>query len=94
MGRVGAVQLMEWSQVIPIIATLFGALVSILLGMAIAKLTGIETHLERLNGKVFDHITKQGIHESAVGRIDEQIKNLLQTVTVAHERIDRVEEKT
>ena len=80
--------MMEWAQVIPIIATLFGALVSMLLGIAIAKLNGIDAHLEKLNGTVFHHLTKDGIHESAVARIDERIANLLKAVEVAHHRID------
>ena len=86
--------MMGWAEAIPLVATIFGALVSGMLGLAIAKLTGIERHLEQLNGKVFAHLTQPDIHTAGFSRIDEQIKNLLRTVTVAHERIDRVKSES
>ena len=80
--------MMEWSQVIPIIATLFGALVSVLLGLAIGKLNTIERNQEKQNSKLFSHLTKPDIHEAAVARIDERIAGLLKTIEIAHVRLD------
>ena len=88
-----ALLMVEWSQVIPLVATLFGALVSMLLGLVIAKLNGIETHLSKLNGTVFEHVTKPSIHESAVARIDERLSSLLKVCEVAHDRIDKMQQR-
>ena len=82
----------QMAVVMPVIASAIGTLLAIMIGMALSKLNGIEAHLEQLNGKVYAHITQNGIHEAAVAKIDEQIRNLLQTVKIAHERVDRVEE--
>ena len=82
--------MMEWAQVIPLVAVVFGALVSTLLGVAITKLSSIETKQEAQNSKLFSHLTQSGIHESAVARIDERIAGLLKVVEVAHERIDSI----
>ena len=69
------------SEVMPIIATCFGVLATLLAGMVLAKVNGIETHLEILNGKVF-------AHESSIARNDEQAKSAAQVGRAAHERID------
>ena len=86
--------MMEWSQVMPLIATLFGALVAGLLGMVLSGQNEIKAYLSKLNGTVFEHITKTGIHETAVVRIDERIASLLKVSEAAHARLDRVEART
>ena len=65
-----------------------------LMGMAVAKLTGVENHLAKMNGRLTDHIENKDLHYAAMARTDEQIKSLAQTVKVAHERIDRVESRS
>ena len=69
------------SEVMPIIATCFGVLATLLAGMVLAKVNGIESHLERLNGKVYEH-------ESAIARNEEQAKSAAQVGRAAHERLD------
>ena len=82
---------MEWApMVFSIVGSLFGITATALMGMAVSKLNGVHHHLEQLNGRVFAHLTANGIHESAVAKIDEQIKNLLHAVQIAHERIDSI----
>lgn len=81
-----------WSSIVPIIATMMGALVSILLGIVISGQSEIKNHLKMMNSKLFTHITQNGIHESAVARIDEQLKALTNITKIAHERLDRMEQ--
>ena len=85
---------LTWASFFPILATLFGVLASTLMGMAIAKLGGIDQHLARMNGRIAEHIENKDLHYAAQAKTDEQVRNLLQTVKVAHERIDRIEAKT
>lgn len=61
-----------------------------LMGMAVAKLTSVERHLEKMNGRLTDHLENKDLHYAALARTDEQLKSMLQAVKVAHERIDRV----
>lgn len=82
-----------WSAVFPMAATLFGVLASALMGMAVARLNGIEKHLGEMNGKLFSHLTDPHIHDAGFAKTSEQITNLLQTVQVAHQRIDRIKEE-
>lgn len=82
-----------WSMIFPIVATLFGVLASALMGMAVSRLNGIEKHLGDMNGKLFVHLTSADVHEAGMVRVHEQITSLLQTVKVAHERIDRLKEQ-
>ena len=77
--------------VFSIVAALFSVMASVMMGLILAKVNGIDLHLEKLNGKVFDHITHPDIHQAGFAKTGEQIVNLLQTVKVAHERLDRVE---
>ena len=63
-----------------------------LMGLAVAKLTGVESHLAKMNGRLNDHIENKDLHYAFLARTDEQIKALTQTVRVAHERIDRLKE--
>ena len=73
---------------LPWLVSTFGVVLSALLGMAINKLGGIQAHLEQLNGKVFNHMTTANVHEAGFARVEEQIKNLANTISVAHDRID------
>ena len=84
----------NWSSVFPIVSTLFGVLASALMGMAVARLNGIEKHLGEMNGKLFSHLTEPSIHQAGFAKTGEQIANLLQTVQVAHTRIDRIKAET
>lgn len=77
---------------IPWLISIFGVILSALLGMATRRLVEINAHLEQLNDRVYQHITKPGIHESAVSRLDERIAALLQVSQALHARIDRIDE--
>lgn len=73
---------------IPIVAVVLGATANFASGMIFMQLRSLNQQLGQLNGKVFTHITNPGIHEASVARTDEQVKNLMQTVKVAHARLD------
>lgn len=88
----------------PILATVVGTMLSIISGFILAKLNGIkeEMHqaearivlrMQEVETKMFNHIVQPGIHGEAVAKLTEQITNLLQTVRIAHERIDRFKDK-
>ena len=74
----------------PYLVSGFGIVLSTMVGMAVNKLTVIQTHLEALNGKFFTHVTTASVHEGGFARTDEQIKSLCAIVQKAHERIDRM----
>ena len=76
----------------PVIASAIGTLLAVMIGMALSKLTGIENHLEQLNGKVFAHLTSANNHEAGFAKTDQQILNLMQTIKSAHSRMDHLEE--
>lgn len=82
-----------WSMVFPIVATLFGVVASALMGMAVSKLTVVESHLAKMNGRMDDHIENKDLHYAAQAKLEEQIRNLMQTVKIAHDRVDRIEER-
>ena len=79
-----------FASLIPLVAVFFGALVSALLGMILSGQKQIVNRLDLLNGKVFAHLTQPGIHESAVVKLEEQIKNVLKVAELSHERIDSI----
>jgi len=68
------------------------ALLSVLVGMVLWGVKNINANLKAMNGRVSEHIENKDLHYAAQARLDQQIANLLQTVTVAHKRIDHVEE--
>ena len=71
---------MDWSIAItPAIGVILGGL-----------LLDIRGRLKEVNGKFYDHVTDPNLHAAEAARTHEQIKNLLQTVKVAHERIDNL----
>lgn len=85
----------------PLIATIVGTLLSIICGFILAKLNGIEKEMHEAEQRViirvqdtetklFNHITQPNIHADAIAKLTEQISNLLQTVRIAHERIDKI----
>lgn len=82
----------QMAVIMPVIASAIGTLLAVMIGMALSKLTGIENHLEQLNGKVFAHVTNANNHEAGFARTDQQILNLVQTIKSAHTRIDHIEE--
>lgn len=82
----------QMAVVMPVIASAIGTLLAVMIGMALSKLNGIETHLEQLNGKVFVHITSPNNHEAGFAKTDQQILNLMQTIKAAHTRLDHIEE--
>jgi len=73
-------------------AAVINALLSIMVGMVLWGVRSINTHLKAINGRLSGHIEDKNLHYAAQARTEEQIRNLLQTVTVAHKRIDHVEE--
>ena len=76
----------------PLLASLVNGLLSLLVGMVLWGVRSINTHLKAINGRLSGHIEDKNLHYAAQARTEEQIRNLLQTVTVAHKRIDHVEE--
>lgn len=62
-------------------------LIGVVLGVI---LLDIRSRLKELNGKFFTHVTDAKCHEAGFAKVDEQIKNLLSTVKIAHERVDRI----
>lgn len=74
-----------------ILPLIFSITATGLMGMAISKLTSVETHLAKINGRLTDHVENKDLHYAAQARTDEQIKSLASIVKVAHQRIDRVE---
>lgn len=83
----------SWNQVFSIVATLFGVLASALMGMAVARLRGIEQHLADMNGKLFGHLTNEHYHGAGFAKVEEQISALFKAIAVAHTRVDRLAEK-
>ena len=82
----------QMAVIMPVIASMIGTLLAVMIGMALSKLNGIEAHLEQLNGKVFSHITSANNHEAGFAKTDQQILNLMQTIKTAHARVDHIEE--
>lgn len=82
----------QMAVIMPMIATAWGIVLSALVGMVLANVRSTNTNLKSLNGRLADHIENKDLHYAALARTDQQIVNLLQTVKVAHERIDRIEE--
>jgi len=78
----GSVRIMDgWATVVtPIIGVVIGAL-----------LLDIRGRIKEVNSKFYIHVTDPTLHAAEAARVKEQIKNLLQTVKIAHERMDRVE---
>jgi len=68
------------------------ALLSVMVGMVLWGVRNINANLKAMNGRVSEHIENKDLHYAAQARTEEQIRSLLQTVTVAHTRIDHVEE--
>ena len=69
------------------------ALLSVLVGMVLWGVRNINANLKALNGRLGSHVENKDLHYAAQARMEEQIRNLLQTVTVAHQRVDRIEEE-
>ena len=69
------------------------ALLSVLVGMVLWGVRNINANLKALNGRLGNHVENKDLHYAAQARMEEQIRNLLQTVTVAHQRVDRIEEE-
>ena len=67
------------SVVTPLIGVVMGAL-----------LLDIRGRLKEVNGKFYTHVTDPNLHAAESARTSEQIKNLLNTVKLAHERIDAI----
>ena len=78
----------SFASLIPLVAVLFGALVSALLGMLLSGQRGIQDHLQKLNGRVGEHIENKDLHYAFMARTDERLNALLKTVEIAHARID------
>ena len=68
------------------------ALLSVMVGMVLWGVRNINANLKAMNGRVSEHIENPALHYASQARTEEQIRSLLQTVTVAHTRIDHVEE--
>lgn len=86
--------MIEWGAVIPVVATIMGVLVSLMLGMALSQLSAIRDHLEKMNGKLYAHVTAPAVHDAGFAKVEQEILNLMQTVKAAHLRLDRVEAKS
>ena len=78
--------------VMPVIASVIGTLLAIMLGQVISKLNSIERHLEKLNGKFYEHAMEPNIHAAGLARADEKLKNLVDITLKLHSRLDHVEE--
>ena len=68
------------------------ALLSVMVGMVLWGVRNINANLKALNGRLGNHVENKDLHYAAQARIEEQIRSLLQTVTIAHQRVDRIEE--
>ena len=69
------------------------ALLSVMVGMVLWGVRAINGNLKALNGRLVEHVENKDLHYAAQARTEEQIKHLLQTITVAHQRLDRLQEK-
>ena len=69
---------------------LINALLSVMVGMVLWGVKNIKATLKTMNGRVSEHVEDKNLHYAAQARMEEQIKNLLNTVTIAHERIDSI----
>ena len=56
--------------------------------MLLSGQKGISAHLEKLNGRVGQHVENKDLHYAFMARTDERLNALLKTVEIAHERID------
>mgnify|MGYP001586573687 FL=1 len=81
---------MTFASIIPLVAVLFGALVSALLGMLLSGQKVITTNLTKLNGRLAEHVENKDLHYAHMARTDERINALLKAVEVAPTRIDSV----
>ncbi len=68
------------------------AVLSLLVGMVLWGVKGINEKLKIQNGRLVDHIENKDLHYAAQARTEEQIKSLTLMVKAAHQRVDRVEE--
>lgn len=75
----------------PWLVSSFGVVLSVMLGLIINKLGGIESCTKQLDEKLFRHLTASGIHESGMTRLEGQIASLLQVSQALHARVDRME---
>lgn len=76
-----------------LVTSVVNGLLSLLVGMVLWGVKNINEKLSSMNGRLGNHVENKDLHYAALAKTDEQIKALVQTVKVAHERIDRVEEK-
>ena len=80
------------SVVMPVIASVVATILTALIAMMRTDVRLVKEGITKLNGRIADHVENKDLHYAAQARVDQQIANLLQTVKVAHERIDHVEE--
>lgn len=76
-----------------LITSVMNGLLSLLIGMVLWGVKSINGKLSTMNGRLGNHLENKDLHYAAQARTEEQIKNLLQTVKLAHERLDRVVEE-
>lgn len=70
-----------------VVSTAVTSIVGVVLGGLLIDIRG---RIKEVNGKFYTHVTDPNLHAAEAKRTQEQIKNLLQTVKVAHERIDNI----
>ena len=70
------------------VATIVGALVLIISTLVLAIVNNIRGSLDKLNGRLHDHLMDPGCHQAGIIQVREQIKAVDQTAKVAHKRID------
>jgi len=79
--------------VLSVLLSVFGVILSVMLGLVVNKLNTIQDGLEKVTTNNYAHVTASHVHEAGFARVEEQIKNLLQAVQLSHERIDHIEAK-
>ena len=104
------------SVVMPLVATVFGAVLTFMTGQISSKLNGISANIDQVDARLksqlesvearmqlqitkmetshYNHIIQPNIHGEAVAKLTEQINQLLNTVQIAHERIDTIKGRT
>jgi len=78
---------------LPIATTILSRISAFGVGMTLAYIRDVKEAVTKHNGMLFAHITRSDIHEAALARCDEQIKQVSQKADVAHTRIDKMREQ-
>ena len=85
-----------------VVASVIGALVFVLLGVVITQVKtgllnvskeigGVRVSVDKLNGRLYGHVTDAECHEAGIARVEEQVKGAENVGKAAHKRLDVIQ---